>query len=268
MATFTRLYGEEAELQRHSVTISVLSLVAILGLMAFSTVGAQAEITFPELGDGGKTGKFAVAGLTTLAKPGVTFEANQMGRGTLLVPGRGFDILCEVGIVKGEFASESEAHEIFGVPAAQFSKCTTWVNVVPGLEHKEKIPCTVAEPIQVTQGIALPKKHESAPYVLLEEKGGVAFTTIKFVKDEICPLPLSNTVTGSTVGKVINSGTVQPSIEFNEKIQKLFQSRDPKTGKFISGDKLNYGTFDAYVDAFFLVRLTDAEHAVMTIAVI
>jgi hypothetical protein len=230
-----------------------LAIVAALGLMAFTAVAAQAE----NLGPPGVAGKFTVNNLEALAKPGVTFEANQENTGTLLVPGRGFDILCEKSVIVGEFKSSDEA-----LGSAQFTKCSTWVNVALGLEHKEKIPCTVVEPIEVKKGKILPKKHESAPYVLIEEDGE-AFTEVKFSGTE-CTLPPTNKVTGSVVGAIVakTNNTKEPLIEFSEEIQKLFQT------SATVGDHLKYGTFEAYIDANTKVKLTDTEHVGMTIAVI
>jgi hypothetical protein len=237
-------------MQKHRTRAFGLSLMAVVGLMAFGAVGAQAET----LSDGGKAGKFAVGGLTTLAKPGVGLTAASVGTVTFLIPARGFDILCKKGVIEAEFKSESEA-----LGSAEFTECSTWVNVALGLEHKESVPCTVAEPIEIEKMRILPKKHESAPYVLFEEDGA-AFTTLK-LSGEACPLPPSNKKTGSFVGKVINNSTAEPSIEFSEEIQKLFQVGE-------KGDHLKYGTFEEYIDATFKAKLTDAAHKGMTIAVI
>ncbi len=247
---------------QHQLRAFGLAFVVALGLMAFMAVAAQAEET---LEDGGKAANFLIQKLTSLAKPGVTFEVNQAGTGTLLVPGR-YDILCTSGTVAGEFKSSTEA--LFG---AVFTGCTIW-SPVTTFPHVTKLACTVAttkegkekEKVIIVAGIALPKKHGGAPYVLVEEDGG-PFTTIFLVGPE-CPLTLENKVTASVVGKVINSDTAAPTIEFNQAIQKLFQVENKET-KVIKGDQYKVGTFQAYLDGAGTGKLTDAAHAGFTLGV-
>jgi hypothetical protein len=237
-------------MQKHRTRAFGLSLMTVLGLLAFGAVGAQAE----NLSNGGIAGLYTVNELSTLAKPGVTILWEQEGTSTFLVPGRGYDKLCKKGDIEGEFKSDVE---ILG--RAVFTECTIWENVALGLEHKVKIPCTVAEPVEYKKLRILPKKHEGLPYLLFEEDGE-PFTTLKLSGPE-CPLPLSSVITGSFVAQVDNNNTAEPLLLFSEEIQKLFQVG-------AAGDHLKAGAFEMYIDANFKGRLTDAAHLGMKFAVI
>ncbi len=227
-----------------------LSLAACLGLMAFTAVAAQAE----NLSDGGKAAKFLVEKNAALSV-GKTFEANQIGTGTLLVPGR-VDILCTKGIITGKVNSETDASG-----TASFTGCTTWQPVtVLGASHTIKTPCTVKEPI-VGEGLALPKKHEGASYILLEPKEGSALFTTIFFEGPECPLTKENKVTGSAVGLIDNNDTVEPTLLFNHTIQKLFQT------SATLGDHLKFGAFEAYVDGEGKGKGTTASHIGLTVGV-
>ncbi len=223
---------------------------AALILMGIMAVTARAE---EALKDGGKAASFLVNKLTSLAKAGVTFEVNQVGTGAILVLGK-YDILCTGGVAAGEFKSSTEA--LFG---AKFTGCTVWSPVEVGKTHTAKLPCTMkGESIVVEKAIALSKKHEGLPYVLVEEDGS-AFTTINFEGME-CPLPKTTSLRGSIVGKVINSDTVEPTLEFSQAIQKLFQVG-------LEGDHLRIGTFEGYIDGAVNAKLTDATHKGLTLGV-
>jgi hypothetical protein len=225
-----------------------LSVAAALGLMVFTAVAAQAE----ELSDGGKAAKFLVGKSAALAV-GKSFEATQVGTGTLLVPGR-VDILCTSGSTKGTVNSETD-----GTGTATFSGCTAWQPVtVLGASHVSKISCTVKEPI-VAEGLALPKKHEGASYILLEPKEGSAFTTV-FLEGPECPLTKENKVTGSGVGQIDNNDTVEPTLLFSHTIQKLFQVG-------AAGDHLKFGAFEAYVDGEGKGKVITASHVGQTVGV-
>jgi hypothetical protein len=237
-----------------------LALVAALGLMAFMAVAAQAE---EPLKDGGKAGLFLVNKEGALAKPEVTFQVTQLGTGTLLVPTR-VDILCTGGVVKGEFKTDVEA-----LGSAEFTGCTPWSPVEVGKTHTTKVECTVntvkegaaggkKETVIVKNAKALPKKHEGKSFVLLEEDGEI-FTTI-FLEGPACTLPKENKVTGSVVGEVVNSDTVNPTVVFSQAIQKLFQVGS-------EGDHLKYGALESYIDGSGKGELTDAKHVGQTVGV-
>ncbi len=226
-----------------------LALVAALSLMAFSAVAAQAE----ELSDGGKAAKFLVEKSAALAV-GKTFEANQVGTGTLLVPGR-VDILCTTGTTTGTVNNETDASG-----TASFTGCSAWSPVtVLGASHVTKVNCTVKEPI-VAGGLALPKLHNSGQYVLLEQKeAAVPFATV-FLEGAECPLTKENKVTGSVVGQVDGNDTKTPKLLFSHTIQKLFQVG-------AAGDHLKFGAFEAYLDAEATGKVTTVSHKELPLGV-
>jgi len=226
-----------------------LSATAAIGLTGFTAVAAQAEA----LSDGGKAGLFLVGKTGGPATLGAKFEAAQQGTATLLVPGR-VDILCTKGTAKGEFENDTKAFV-----SAEFSGCTTWNPVALGATHTTAVKCTVKEPIVVAKSQALPKEHEAAPYVLIEEEGGI-LTTI-FLEGPECPLTKENKVTGAVHALIDSNDSAEPTLLLSEETTKLFQ---PTAA---TGTHLKYGPFEAYIDANLKVKLTDAEHAGKTLGV-
>jgi hypothetical protein len=227
-----------------------LALMAALGLMAFTAVAAQAEEPV------GTPGSFLVKGEKTLAKLGVTFSATQLGTGTLLVPGR-VDILCTSGTATGEFHNESDV-----LVEATFSGCTPWQPVtVLGASHVTKVACTVAQPI-VAKALGKPRLHNGGKYVLLEGTAGAnqLFASVLLEGPE-CPLTKHNEVKGSVVAQIDNSDTTEPTLLFSHTIQKLFQIGTTE------GDRLKFGTLEAYVDGEAKGKLTDAAHVGLTFGV-
>jgi len=224
--------------QRRARTL-FLSVAACLGLMAFTALAAQAA----NLEDGGKAAKFLVEKSAALAV-GTTFEVTQVGTGTLLVPGR-VDILCTKGVTTGLINSGADASA-----SGTFTGCTAWQPVTElGKSHVTKVACTVKEPI-VAGGLALPKLHEGASYVLLEQKEGVlGFTTI-FLEGPECPLTKENKLDGSVVGQIDKNDTVNPTLLFDHTIQKLFQTSGTQ------GDHLKFGAFEAFIDAETTAKIT------------
>jgi len=104
-----------------------------------------------------------------------------------------------------------------------------------------KVECTVKEPI-VAEGLALPKLHNGASYLLLEQKAGSELFTTIFLEGAECPLTKENKVTGSVVAQIDNNDTIEPTLLFNHTIQKLFQT------SATLGDHLKFGKFEAYLD--------------------
>lgn len=188
---------------------------------------------------GGKNSLFLVNKESTLAKSGVTFEANQVGKGALSFPSR-FAILCEIGRITGEFKTATEA-----LGKAEFKLCTPWevVSLEEGKIHTKELPCTIDEPIKVEKFKILSQKHEGVPYVLMVEDGG-AFTTIFYLGTECALSIFSGSLIGSIAGKIENSDTVEPTILFSQVIQKLL------------GDKFPLGAIEGYFKSEWKIKLT------------
>jgi limonene-1,2-epoxide hydrolase len=222
---------------------------AALGLTAFTAVAAQAEA----LSDGGKAGLFLVGKTGGQATLGAKFEAVQQGTATLLAPGR-VDILCTKGTAKGEFENDTKAFV-----SAEFSGCTAWQPVALGATHTTAVKCTVKEPIKVAKSQALPKEHEAAPYVLIEEEGEF-FTTI-FLEGPECPVTKENKVTGAVHAVIDSNDSAEPTLLLSEETAKLFQPTAT------TGTHLKFGLFESYIDANLKVKLTDAAHTGKTLGV-
>jgi hypothetical protein len=221
-----------------------LALVAALGLMAFMAVAAQAENL------AGTAGLFLVNKEGALAKAGVTFDVKQVGVGALSVKGRNLGILCGEALITGEFLNDKEAlgkaefkGDCLAFEYAEIEKA--------GVTHKTPLACIVDEPIIVEKALALPRIHNSEPYVLLEEDGA-AFTTVVLLK---CALPEKNVIKGSLAVKVDNSDTIEPTVLASEAIQTLLLG------------SLSFGGFAAQLKGEGKGKLTDAAHIGKTVGV-
>jgi hypothetical protein len=118
----------------------------------------------------------------------------------------------------------------------------------------------VAEPITAT-ALALPKLHNSEPYVLFEGTAGAGqlFTTVVLTGAE-CPLSKNNDLKGSVVAQIDDNNTVEPLLLFDHTIQKLFQTTATL------GDHLKFGNLEAYIDADLKAKLTGS-HIGLTLGV-
>jgi hypothetical protein len=171
--------------QKRGLRLLGLSLLSVLGLMAFMAVGAQAEWLI-----------LLAGGTVHVLKAGEneSVKVSAHTDGKLLIPAKNLEILCET--VEGE-----ELKLIGGGLLAEgkvkFTKCKTFT-IGPPLTEQPK--CKPDEPI-VAGGIAhmiLHKKPGSAGPVnlilFLPPAGSETFTTIKF--PESCALIATSKVTG------------------------------------------------------------------------
>jgi len=199
------------------------------------TLGISEPKEAVSLSDGGQDGLFLGINGGGVPELGSSYGASLTETATLLVPGR-VDILCTEGFANGNVEDDTKAFV-----SAEFYDCTTWQPVALGKPHTTAVPCTVKEPIEVIKSQALPKEHESVPYVLIEEEGEF-FTTI-FLEGAECPLTKENKVTGAVHALIDHGGTAKPTLLFSEEIAKLFQ---PTAS---TGTRLKFGAFNAYIDA-------------------
>ena len=209
-----------------------LSLLAALGLMALSTVAAQAE----NLTNGGVAGQYRVLGAAPLVNE--TYLENQEGTWKLLVAGRGLDIKCSSGHAKGAFQSETQV-----LATLMFQECLV-------LEHNTTNHITNCEVLDKTINavvLVLPRLHGGKLYLLFEgDPASQPLATI-VIHGAMCPLPLSNPLKGSFVAEIDpNEEVVLPLLLFSEAIQKLL------------GDKLQFGAFEGFIAASSLLELTGA----------
>lgn len=194
--------------------------------------------------------EFLVSKEGALAVAGVTFAAEQIGRGALWVQNK-FALLCETGAITGEFVSRWEVKG-----EGSFSKCSVWAfaQVEAGKEHITKLPCTVAEPIVVASTRAIPEKHGGEPYVLLSPIGKL-FTVLTFSGPE-CALFKTNELQGTLGAKIDSNLTINPSLLFGELVQKLLEGKIP------------YGTFEVFTKSELKIKLSDKAHAGLTFGVL
>jgi hypothetical protein len=259
---------------RKHLTALGATLAAALGLMALFAVAAEAE----NLKDGGKAGSFTVLGSGPLAV-GTKFTGKlkaltgtELTHSVLLVPGRSIQILCSAAhVTEGKIISTTEALAVL-----EYLECLTFNN---GGEHI--VNCKIDDPTNpliqdrtiLVKALILPKLHEDLAtktqklYVLIEPDGEflVAFL---YEKGKGCALPHETFLQGSIIAeaKELEEGK-KWLLTLNEAIQKLFLVNLGGTPPVIHGDRLLFGTFDAYIDANAMVELTGA-HAGCKFAIV
>jgi hypothetical protein len=199
----------------HGLRAVVLAAMAVLGLMAFGTVGAWAQ-TLP----GASTpGEF----LVNLGVPnGDAATAFQLGSGYLLIAARDKKVQCNSLDVNSILINNSTDATV----AVTFLECILLTHAggtAKGCVLKE------LETIKAS-ALALPILHGGERFVLFEPLAGTELANIRIKPETVCPLPLNSPITGSIVAKVQGEleGTVQ-TLVFSEAIQLL------------SGDVLKYG---------------------------
>jgi hypothetical protein len=244
--------------RRHSIKVLGLALAGALGLMAMVAVIAQAE----NLGNGGVAGKFRVEGSTALAV-NTTF-AGQLealtGKTTvhmvLWVPEQRLVILCvSADTEEGKILGEEEA-----LVKVKFLGCEIKL-LVEGKE--EPSGCKFKENALTLTTKILPKVHENQKegvaelYLLFEgDPAGAALGEGEYVGEGCGALPEAH-ITGSAVALIKEGSTEQLTklFTFSETIQLLFQERN-KENKFVAGDRLLFGGFDAYLEGNATLSLT------------
>jgi hypothetical protein len=236
-------------MHKHMLRALGLSLIAALGLMAFSAANALAA------------GEILVEGSAALAT-GRTATGKQEGEGTLKVPALNIEIVCKK-LTAG--AGTKIISGPLGTLLAEvlYEECVVWSIKKESLELIEVLTtCQIlASGATKTKGditavgtgsVVLHNINEV--YLLAEGEtvGGVKqpFATVEFTKGIGCPLATPVKIIGSAVFKHItgnlNTGAavVEPLIESSEAIQKLL------------GDKLLYGVNEAFIKGSALLALT------------
>jgi hypothetical protein len=163
---------------RHGIKLLGLSLIAALGLVAFTAAAAQA-------------GEYKIEG-KNLTEKGIASESvsGTIAKGSLLVPGLFFTITCTSGAFSGTILLGGVAHA-----SILFSGCEA-SSVCKPFETKAKMETnlTADKGFIVASGLGelvlMGEKH----YLLVSSTG---FTTIYWPK--LCPLTLETIISGSTV---------------------------------------------------------------------
>ena len=215
---------------RRGTRILVLSLLATLGLMATGVVGAQAAEFLIE--ENGVKKTFAEHNL-----PSETF-AGSIGENELLVEG-GTKVFCNNGEPNGTLFQGGKVHAkiLFGgCSVLEEKRC-----IVYETELSDKMKDFAGYyKIESTEGSVY--LHNSTHYIWME---GEPLGVIWFGDNgmEECPLPLSETVSGSLSLKVANILNPEIFQEFKTitaaeeaSIQKLF----PELGLFLGNAEAHY----------------------------
>ncbi|HWN08232.1 MAG TPA: hypothetical protein VNO50_02990 [Pyrinomonadaceae bacterium] len=218
---------------KHGIRGLGLVVLAVIGVMAFTAVGAQAQVSH-ELHLAGLTNPNPLASPATNS-PGeflvnlgsallATFIGEQLGKGYLLVQARDLKIECTgFDLTNGKINSSTDASA-----EAIFLGCVLLTHAglpLEGCEFKEL-------GIIKSSYLVLPILHGGVNYLLFEPLTGTNFTVISFKAGQGCILPLNNPKTGSIVAKVGALDAVVQTITFGEAIQLLV------------GDVVKYGALN------------------------
>jgi hypothetical protein len=228
----------------------LLGLLAALSLLAFS---ASAQALTPQFVYENGGSEVAVL-LATVA-------AEQLGRGTLSIPGLNAEVNCEKFSVQtgSEILTATDADAVLLYEECTALSITTLVELsgceVVTPEHEE----AGGAPHHITaSALLLPAELTNGEPALLAE--GISAKVV-FHKELGCVLPILTTVKGELCIKIDNNETVAPKLLTSEAIQGECKER-PSLEALTEGagfkDKLLYGTQPAFVTATADVELTGA----------
>lgn len=232
---------------KHWLKATAFSILASLGLIAFTAAAAQAQnpnpLTDPVITN--TPGFFTINSADALL---ATFTGASEAPAIILVPGRNLEIECDaVDVQEGHIQSKTQALAKF-----LFLKCIPY-----NLGGEVPIAgCHIIPDLTITMlATILPILHgtkdakgeytELKNYLLLEPDNALQFGSVLFKSGLGCGLTLHNPLKGSVVAEVKELEAVQHLIKFNSEIQLLV------------GDKLQFGTFTAYIDLNAKLELTN-----------
>ncbi len=208
-----------------------LSILAVLGMMAFTATAAQAGggEWLIETSSGVKTTLKNLSGLESIT-------GEQEGLFNRLY------ILKLNLLVKCKKTVVSEAHIVssplgHGKATISFSTCeVTDLSLNP-------VACTLQEPI-VTKVLALLVKHNGAGYILFSPQVGLKFALVKS-SGEFCTLPKEAEVKGHVVAE----------IKVKDEVNNLISTKLTLT--LFPNHTLEYGAHVAHLEADALISLND-----------
>jgi len=187
--------------------LRLLGLLAVAALSVMALAAASAQAVTP----GYLIGGAAVGALTA------TVNGEQLGTGTLLVPGLNFKVNCtKFKVGTGSINSNSDASgELL------YTGCTT----LSITKSPEEIACEVVEPINAT-GLILPAELTNGEPAVLAEgiKALIKLTKVGDLTKE-CILPFDNVVKGDLCLKIDSNDTIKPLLLASETIQKECKAR-------------------------------------------
>jgi hypothetical protein len=235
------------------------ALMAVMGLMAFAAMGAQAENLIPA---NHVHGDFLVLGSASLAV-GVKLTGEQVGEGSFLIPNKASEIVCQKGTVTSAEikAGLGEAHA-----SVEFKECKVFkiASTHPyGLEG-ELTACTNALVQPITANlIVLVVKHGGEVYLvgepLTNPLGSGSFATIEF-NPSTCALPESATVKGTAGAKRDNANSQLTHTLDLKTSETLTNGQGTHDVQLLLGTALSYGGNAAYITGKVNVFTTGAKH--------
>lgn len=227
---------------KHGLQVLVSATMAVLGVMAFAAVGAQAQTHAVKLHTAFLHNK--ILNPAPLASPSTNtvgtylvnlssvllakVAARQIGEGELLVPARDLIIRCTAfDLEEGKVSTSVDA-----LAKGTFLGCLSLSH--SSLEH---LPCTLTTLGTITaSALVLPIVHNNEPFILFEPDVGQHFTNVSYKSGTECPLPLNNPLLGSVVALIDTLDAVAQLILFSEGVQLLV------------ADKLTFGGNTAYIN--------------------
>lgn len=160
--------------RKQGLRVFGLSILAVLGLMAFMAGGAQANWLIETAGKE--------------LKENASVEVTQVGTGKLIVEKKNIEFQCSTLTSKELKLVASSAK---GEGSVEFSGCKAFSPPGSGKESKNCNP--INQPIKAS-GLVLVVLHEGKNYLLFEENGATPFATVKV--GELCALVETSNVTG------------------------------------------------------------------------
>lgn len=237
---------------KHGFSAFGLAALVALGLMALGAAGAQAEdLLSPGQSTAGlflvlHPGKFFIEeGLGEELEKGtyLTFTGEQEKPFRIIVPGRGIIIGCNrLDITEGKLWGEV-AHAKFWL-----LECTVWT-LIKGEKLHEYVLGSLLKNCVIQNGIPGEVKfkailHEKETFVLIEALKEKTLKLVQFQAGIGCVLPLHTEIHGSLGALILQLNSNPQLFTFSPQIQLLL------------GDKLFYGTFEAYYEGAATLLIT------------
>jgi hypothetical protein len=269
-----------------------LALLAVTALMAFSASSAlAANLNVIDEPETGTAGFFLINKVNT--PTGLTHETiggKQIGSGTLFIPGKSTEIVCEAAVITEAFVQNESENYLkaagtmksggHGHGTVLFLKCHVFkVNPTTLALEGELLPCTNALPALEAEptnhhitatGLILVKQHEGSTYIIVEplvlnkanaeenEKLTSAFTKLTF--GGTCSLPEKVNITGGIAVKAPETDAVKPKLVINTAEVVEGKHKYSKEQELL-GARLKFGANEAFIAAEAEAELTGANKA-------
>jgi len=235
--------------KRHGALLGLLATAA-LGVLAFA---ASAQALTPQFVYKNTSGTEVAVLLATIA-------ANQLGTGTLSIPGLNVEINC-TGFTVQAGSEINTATDAKG--KLLYEGCTALEELAP---LGELTGCELVSNHEgdnkhhiTAEALILPTELNDGSYAILAEKIEAAVLTKPGLG---CILPKTTKIVGELCIKIANNETTEVELISSRTIQGLCKERTTLEGTEGSGvkDKLLFGAQEAFVTASADVKLTGAHN--------